>query len=120
MNAHVEEIVYHQRIVFAGSYNWDECAPGNWNTHRENINSALWEFSSRNEETRKITFGFGNPIIVTGNVHYSRDTVVLGNTDVHSPHFNIEANGKKFHIYVTKNHKRIVGVSELQMTRHPF
>lgn len=115
-----EEIVYHQKIVFAGNYKWDECAPGNWCSHRENINSALWEFSSRNEETRKITFNFGNPIIVTGNVHYSRDVEVLGNTYKSLPHFNIETDGKTFHIYVTKNHRRIVQVSEMTVTKHPF
>jgi hypothetical protein len=115
-----EELTYTQKIIYSPKYNWDECAIGNWYSHRENINSALWEFSSRNEETRKICFGFGNPIIVTGNVHYSKEDILLGKTDAYYPHFNIESGGKTFHIYVTKNHRRIVQISEMTVTKHPF
>lgn len=115
-----EEITYRQKIIFSPKFNWDECAPGNLYSHRENINSALWEFSSRNEETRKICFGFGNPIYVTGNVHYSKEDILLGKLDSHLPHFNISSDGKTFHVYVTKNHRRIVQLSELTISKHPF
>jgi hypothetical protein len=115
------EIVYHQRITFTGPWNYDECYEGNWNTHRANITQALQEFSTRNEETAKYlinTFGF--EIIITSHVHYSREEIALNITEKARPHFNVKANGKTYHIYTTKNHARITGITEMLLTNFPF
>lgn len=115
------EIIYRQGITFAGSWNYDECFPGNWATHRENIINALREFCVRSEDTAKYminTFGFS--IEITAPVHYSNEEILLQITDKSRPHFNIKANGKTYHIYTTKNHARIISITEIMITNFPF
>ena len=117
----MSDIVYHQTITFAGLWNYDECFEGNWNTHRENITSALREFCVRSETTAKYlinTFGFH--IEITAPVHYTEEEIMKGKVGQCRPHFNIKANGKTYHLYTTKNHARIISISEISITNFPF
>jgi hypothetical protein len=113
--------VYQQSVVFTGVYDYDTNAVDtgvlNFYTHRENIIECLHEFSVRDTETAKYLIGtFGFTIEVVNPVHYS-----LGEaTDRVRPHFNIKANGKNYHIFTTKNNRRIVGISEVLYKDFPF
>lgn len=105
-------------MVFGGAtWNYDVNAPDNYYTHRKNITDAINEFAFRSmETTRYFIATFGLVIEITSNVHYSR-----GEDDaVNRPHFNVRANGKTYHLYMTKNHRKIVAITEIILTEWAF
>jgi len=106
------QIVMFTGTLFSYDVKFEDGGKINWYTHRENIIECLREFSQRNLETLQyLVSTFGLTIEVTHPVHYS-----LGESEVtHKvrPHFNVKCNDKTYHIFVTKNHRKIVGVSEI-------
>ena len=114
--------VYQQSVVFTGKFEYDKKAVDtgvlNFCTHRENIIECLHEFSVRDTETAKYLIGtFGFTIEVVNPVHYSSGELADRGF---RPHFNIKANNKNYHIFTTKNHRRIVGISEVLYMDFPF
>lgn len=108
---------YQQSVVYWSEFDFDVKYYGMHHSHRDNINECLMEFADRNETTARYlisTFGFN--LEVSHPVHYS----VGDNISKARPHFNITANGKIYHVFTTKNHRRIIAVSEILNTEFPF
>jgi len=115
---------YNQTISFSNSYLVTDGMSGQagyWDydmqfgcsrfTHRENIIEALFELATRNEETAAFTFGtFGRHIEVTTPFHYDQG---CKNNASSNPHFNIKRGTTTYHIYTTKNMRKIVRVTEI-------
>jgi len=110
-------------LVFTGKRNYDEKYSDqhyeSYTTHRQNITEAIAEFIYRNEKTSAHMFStFGLNIIITNPIHYSSgDTNQSNNT---RPHFNITANGDTYHMFTTKNHKRITGITKIEYVDFAF
>ena len=86
-------------------------------THRQNITESLTEFIYRNEKTSAFVFStFGLNIVITNPVHYS----IADTNNSMRPHFNIMANGDTYHVFTTKSHRRITGITKIEYFDFPF
>lgn len=101
------------QITFSSDYDYDQQVvdsnlPTRY-THRENIVEALNELASRSiESAQYLVTHFGATIKVSKPLNYS-----LSNSDFH---FNISANGKKYHVFVSENNRRIRSINEITTT----
>ena len=108
-------------IVFTGKRIYDDKYADqsfvSYTTQRENITESLTEFIYRNEKTSAFAFStFGLNIVITNPVHYS---IAETNNNMR-PHFNITANGDTYHVFTTKSHRRITGITKIEYFDFPF